>query len=567
MLASAPGGTRAALVSGRETTMRDVTLFLFACAALTACDTDDEPSFTGQNVDGGVFLPPPSAPPPPPPSCEQVAYYDDADGDGFGDTATAQTSCDPPDGAALRGDDTEATTNPIAPELCDGIDNDCDGAVDDQVEERSFYADADGDGFGVSSEEVRGCRPPDGFAVNDGDCDDTARDVSPGATELCDGIDQDCDEGIDEGALRVAATSEPIGAALGGVRNMAITASDTGYLAVWVDGERQMLGQEFDAAGAPVGEAHALFSPGLPYVQRYAPVAVVVGRTLIVAWTEDAGVFARAISLDSWAPSAGPIALATRGSPIAAIALDAGAAILWQERHAHDETHLALVDRAGAAMLGAPALVHEQNVATPDRFGASAIAVDGSSILLGVIDQRAEDAQPSAFVHRIVITPSIALDDSPSRLVLPEGVAPNRIVLAGAPNDESVLAAVSWGSGAGARTRSWRLLATATGALDGADALGEDVVGLAVGGASGPGGGDLLLLEAGALEREVLSLVHQPLALPRWSAIGASIPLEPGVWGSIAARRGLAGIFIATGRTGPTAVDADVWAVPYGCFG
>src|SRR5688500_728409 len=116
--------------------MRDVTvnyvLCAAICAALSACEGD--PELTAQSGDGGVFFPPPPRGAPEEPACEPVASYADADGDGFGDSTMVETSCDPPAGAVLSGDDcddTSALTSPIAPELCDGADNDCDGEVDD----------------------------------------------------------------------------------------------------------------------------------------------------------------------------------------------------------------------------------------------------------------------------------------------------------------------------------------------------------------------------------------------------------------------------------------------------
>ncbi len=107
----------------------------------------------------------------------------DQDGDGF----TAE------DGDC---DDLDNSISPGADELCDGIDNDCDGTIDEDVKD-DFYADADGDGFG-SEESVEACEVPDGYSVVSGDCDDAEAESYPGNVEYCDDIDNNCDGQIDE---------------------------------------------------------------------------------------------------------------------------------------------------------------------------------------------------------------------------------------------------------------------------------------------------------------------------------------------------------------------------------
>ncbi|MEC8423104.1 MAG: putative metal-binding motif-containing protein, partial [Myxococcota bacterium] len=113
----------------------------------------------------------------------------DVDGDGYGDAAYAATTC------TADCDDIDPLVNPAASEVCDGVDNDCDGTVDepDATDATTWYADADGDGFGDASVPSLGCSAPTGTVSDDTDCDDTDSTVYPGATELCDGQDNDCD--------------------------------------------------------------------------------------------------------------------------------------------------------------------------------------------------------------------------------------------------------------------------------------------------------------------------------------------------------------------------------------
>ena len=133
---------------------------------------------------------------------EVFTWYLDDDGDGFGDSETTTEACGdlPPDGYAVRGDDCDLddpTVNPDAPERCDGIDNDCNGIVDDGVTSL-WYEDADGDGRGHAGSTLESCDPPAGYVDSTDDCDDTDPTVSPFATEACNGIDDDCDGSIDE---------------------------------------------------------------------------------------------------------------------------------------------------------------------------------------------------------------------------------------------------------------------------------------------------------------------------------------------------------------------------------
>jgi len=134
------------------------TAILFGFSLLLGCSGKDEPNIPPQ----------------------------DEDGDGY----TTQNDCD----------DGDAAVSPVASEVCNGIDDDCDGTVDQDAEDAStWYPDNDGDGYG--SDRVPGredCEDPssDGtsYTTDNGDCDDGDPDVSPAASEDChDGVDNDCD--------------------------------------------------------------------------------------------------------------------------------------------------------------------------------------------------------------------------------------------------------------------------------------------------------------------------------------------------------------------------------------
>ncbi len=134
-----------------------------------------------------------------------IDWYVDVDGDGYGDSATLLSVCVPPDDGqtyVTLGDDCDdanASTYPEATELCDEQDNDCDGIVDENSSSL-WYSDQDGDGYGDADvfTELTDCDPSGSLVADASDCDDTDPLINPGASEYCDGVDNDCDGDTDE---------------------------------------------------------------------------------------------------------------------------------------------------------------------------------------------------------------------------------------------------------------------------------------------------------------------------------------------------------------------------------
>ncbi|GDX80025.1 hypothetical protein LBMAG42_18360 [Deltaproteobacteria bacterium] len=130
-----------------------------------------------------------------------ASWYADADSDGYGDTATTTVSCSAPAGYVSNDDDCDDTNARVSPgdaEICNSVDDDCDGSTDEGVT-TTYYRDQDGDTYGVATMTTEDCTRPAGYAINDDDCNDYDSSAYPGSTEVHDSVDNDCDGSVDEG--------------------------------------------------------------------------------------------------------------------------------------------------------------------------------------------------------------------------------------------------------------------------------------------------------------------------------------------------------------------------------
>jgi hypothetical protein len=126
-----------------------------------------------------------------------TVWYADADGDGFGDIAVTQTACLQPNGYVANNtdcNDNNALANVVT----------------------TWYADADGDGYGNAATSMQNCGQPAGYVANSTDCNDASAAVNPAAIEVFNGIDDNCNNTVDEGFTPVTYYLDNDGDGVGG---------------------------------------------------------------------------------------------------------------------------------------------------------------------------------------------------------------------------------------------------------------------------------------------------------------------------------------------------------------
>lgn len=202
---------------------------------------DDVCAGIDRNCDGMVDLAP------------HVLLYADADGDGYGSDIDYNyfSVCALPTGYVENGgdcNDGNASTYPGAVEICDGEDNDCNDAIDDGLTFETWYADNDADNYGDAFNTTSTCNGmPSGYVTDASDCDDTQSTVYPGAEEICDGLDNDCDGDYDEGIATASITPSGIVQICKGVSTTLNANTGAGYTYQWFKNGHLITGATSDS--------------------------------------------------------------------------------------------------------------------------------------------------------------------------------------------------------------------------------------------------------------------------------------------------------------------------------
>jgi len=138
---------------------------------------------------------------------EPILFFADLDGDLYGDELNSDLYCTlvPPIGYVTNNLDCNDSTNlinPLTNEVCNNLDDNCNTYIDESIPNQTLYIDADGDDFGNFLNDTITCFfEITRYVIDSSDCDDTNPEIYPGSLEILNGLDDNCNQLIDDGLV------------------------------------------------------------------------------------------------------------------------------------------------------------------------------------------------------------------------------------------------------------------------------------------------------------------------------------------------------------------------------
>ncbi len=322
--------------------------------------------------------------------------------------------CVPSDGGPEGGQDAGSADAGVADGSADGA---TDGSVDACTAPMTLYRDADGDGHGDPSMTMTRCAAVDGWVTMGDDCDDGDATVFPGSTEVCDGVDQDCDGAIDEGLIGPVGAPTLIGTSGVSVTSNAVAPFDAGYVVTWVSTSGLPYYQTVTPAGALIGPPQVVAMPAMTGYSSTMIGVTTVGNTAVFAWVEHGQLRGRRLPLDATTPS-DPVDLSAE--PLEQIwlaPLGNDVLVAWRAFPPAGPGRLikaCVVDGATGTATAETTLLTLATFDAPAAVGV--VQDDPLYALVGFTDQRAGDLVPTAYVERVDVTPNLHVSGDPLRL-------------------------------------------------------------------------------------------------------------------------------------------------------
>ena len=262
----------------------------------------------------------------------------------------------------------------------------------------TYYRDEDGDEVGTETDSVAACTAPEGYVPVAGDCDDTNDTVAPGATELCNYVDDDCDIAVDEGLIAPVGDPVDLGLLETSIGGLGIATFEAGYVVVWAAADGLVYLQPFTTAGVEARSAVQVADllPSGP-AQRYPELAVAdVGGVphALVSWQEDyTHVRVSSVRLDgAAAPTAATLGM---GSGVRLATTTDSTVVVWSQAGVVTAVTL---DPSTLAVESGPATLLSLSPPATFIMAHALTEAEKDYLVIGTREQRSGDTIETAYI-------------------------------------------------------------------------------------------------------------------------------------------------------------------------